>query len=131
MKLCILALTIASVMVLTSGCNRPANEMANNVPVASPKATSTPDEFASARATFKKNCTVCHGDDGTGGKKTVEGKTLKVPNFREGHALHHPDEDFIKQITNGGDGMPKFGDKLSSAEIKDLVRFVRHEFQGK
>src|SRR2546426_12595023 len=107
MKLCILALASVSVLIFTSACNRQANEIAKNVPVASPKASSTPDEFATARATFKKNCAVCHGDDGTGGKKTVEGKTLKVPNFREGHALHHPDEDFIKQITKGGDGMPK------------------------
>jgi mono/diheme cytochrome c family protein len=31
----------------------------------------------------------------------------------------------------GGDGMPEFKDKLSPDEINLLVRFVRHEFQGK
>jgi mono/diheme cytochrome c family protein len=43
----------------------------------------------------------------------------------------HPDEKLVKQITKGGDGMPKFSDKLSAEEINAMVRFVRHEFQGK
>ena len=90
------------------------------------------DEFATARANFKKHCSSCHGDSGTGGLvKLDDGKQLKVPSLREGHALHHKDEEFVKQVTNGGDGMPKFGDKLSRAEIIDLVRFIRKEFQGK
>jgi mono/diheme cytochrome c family protein len=133
MKLCTLALTIVLGILFLSSCNKPASEIANNAPAASPaaKPIATADEFATARATFKKDCSVCHGEDGTGGLKTVEGKKLKVPNFREGHALKHPDEDFVKQITNGGDGMPKFKDKLTPQQINDLVRFIRHEFQGK
>ncbi len=97
---------------------------------ASPANAST-DEFAAARVTFKKDCVSCHGDDGTGGPiKLDDGTTLKVPSLREGHALKHRDEEFVKQITDGGDGMPKFGDKLSRQEIIDLARFVRKEFQG-
>jgi mono/diheme cytochrome c family protein len=95
------------------------------------KATATPDEFAVARANYAKNCSACHGDDGKGGVVKVDDKKLKVPSLREGHALNHPDEKFVKQITNGGDGMPKFSDKLSPEEINAMVRFIRHEFQGK
>jgi mono/diheme cytochrome c family protein len=95
------------------------------------KATATPDEFAAARANYAKHCSVCHGDKGEGGIVKVEDKKLKVPSLREGHALGHPDEKFVKQITNGGDGMPKFSDKLSADEINAMVRFIRHEFQGK
>jgi mono/diheme cytochrome c family protein len=131
MKLCTLALTIVLGILFLSSCNKSTNEVVNNAPAASPTSRPTVDEFGTARATFKKDCSVCHGEDGTGGLKTVEGKKLKVPNFREGHALKHPDEDFVKQITNGGDGMPKFKDKLTPQEISDLVRFIRHEFQGK
>jgi cytochrome c553 len=131
MKLCTLALMIVSGILFLSSCSKPANETANNAPAASPTSKPTVDEFAIARATFKKDCSVCHGEDGTGGLKTVEGKKLKVPNFREGHALKHPDEDFVKQITNGGDGMPKFKDKLTPQQINDLVRFIRREFQGR
>jgi mono/diheme cytochrome c family protein len=135
MKPCTIAFVIVCALVLMSGCSQPATENAGNVPAgtATPvaKATATPDEFAAARANFAKHCSVCHGDKGEGGIVKVENKKLKVPSLREGHALGHPDEKFVKQITNGGDGMPKFSDKLSADEINAMVRFIRHEFQGK
>jgi cytochrome c551 len=133
MKLGILVLVVVLAMVLISGCSKPANESGNNAPAApsAPKATATPDEFAFARANYARDCAACHGDQGDGGLKTVENKKLKVPSLKEGHALKHSDEDFVDQIENGGHGMPKFKGKLSSAEINALVRFIRHEFQGK
>ena len=54
----------------------------------------------------------------------------KVPTFREGHALKHPDSDYVKQITKGGDGMPAFDKKLTPEQMTDLIKFIRHEFQG-
>jgi mono/diheme cytochrome c family protein len=134
MKLGILTLAIISAVLLGSGCSKPANENTSNGATATPaaKATATPDEFAFARANYAKDCVACHGKEGKGGLvKTPDGTQLKVPNLTEGHALKHTDEDFVDQITNGGHGMPKFKDKLSPDEIKALVRFVRHEFQGK
>ncbi len=126
-------LLIVAISLFAFACSKPNTEtITHNGPVASPSpAAAAPDQFASVRATFKKNCSECHNEDGTGGLKTVDGKKLKVPNLREGHALHHPDDDFIKQITKGGDGMPAFKDKLAPDQITDLVKFVRHEFQGK
>ena len=114
--------------ILLIGCNKSATP-----PVANTQAppTATPDQFAAARATFDKNCKSCHGEAGKGGPvKLEDGTKLKVPTLCEGHALHHPDSDFIKQITKGGDGMPSFADKLKPDEIHDCVRFIRHEFQG-
>lgn len=103
----------------------PAN---NNV---TPYPSSTPDQFAAARATFEKNCKLCHGANGEGGPvKLEDGTKLKVPTFRQGHAMRHTDADFVKQITKGGDGMPAFGEKFKPEEINDLIRFIRHEFQG-
>jgi mono/diheme cytochrome c family protein len=128
------ALFIVATLLIAVACNQPSTDTTNQKPssVATPALpSSTPDEFASARATFNKECTVCHGADGSGGRKQVEGQTLKVPSFREGHALKHKYEDFVRQIENGGDGMPKFKAKLSPEQIRDMVRFVRHEFQGK
>jgi mono/diheme cytochrome c family protein len=133
MKLGILALAIVSAL-LVSGCGKSANDNVSNGSTATPvvKATATPDEFAFARANYAKNCSSCHGQEGKGGiVKTTDGTKLKVPSLTEGHALKHLDEDFVDQITNGGGGMPKFKDKLTSEEIKALVHFVRHEFQGK
>ena len=133
MKLCILALVVVLALLLVSGCSQPANESVNNVPTATPaaKATATPDEFAVARAHYAKHCSACHGDEGKGGLVKVEKVKLKVPSLREGRATEHPDAKLVKQITNGGDGMPKFSEKLSPEEINAMVRFVRHEFQGK
>lgn len=63
--------------------------------------------------------------------KEIDGKKFKVPSLREGHALHHTDDKFIVQIREGDEEMPAFKDKLKPEEIKDLVRFIRKEFQGK
>ena len=91
----------------------------------------TPDQFAAARVIFQKDCQSCHGSNGMGGPvKLEDGTRLKVPTLCEGHALRHPDSDFVKQITKGGDGMPAFGEKLKPEEINECVRFIRHEFQG-
>ena len=119
-------------LVLMAACqadktvNAPA---ANDNPT--PTASSTPDQFAATRASYEQNCKLCHGAKGEGGPvKLEDGTKLKVPTFRQGHAMRHPDSDFVKQITRGGDGMPAFGEKLKPEEIDAFVRFIRHEFQG-
>ena len=131
MKLFMLASVIFALFLMSS-CTKAENPgTPSSTPTPAAKATATPDEFASARASFAKHCVACHGAEGEGGVKTVDNKKLKVPNFSTGHALKHTDEDFVEQIMKGGDGMPEFKDKLSPDEINLLVRFVRHEFQGK
>ena len=118
-------------LILFTGCQKTSTLPAANTSASSPTATSTPDELAAARSAFEKNCVTCHQKTGEGGPvKLEDGTRLKVPSLRVGHALHHPDSDFVKQITKGGDGMPAFKDKLTTEQINDLVRFVRHEFQG-
>ncbi|MGH9930472.1 MAG: c-type cytochrome [Pyrinomonadaceae bacterium] len=122
----------ASAVFLISGCSKTSgpnvNKVAGNT---TPAAAATPDEFAFARANFAKHCSACHGDEGKGGLVKVEDVKLKVPSLTEGRVLKHQDDDYVDQIRNGGDGMPKFKDKLSPEEIQAMVRFVRHEFQGK
>ncbi|MEP6569326.1 MAG: cytochrome c [Acidobacteriota bacterium] len=134
MKLCLLALIISAIF-LVSSCSKTENSSMNNpqagttTPAA--KATPTPDEFAVARANYAKNCAACHGDQGDGGLVKIDDKKLKVPSLKEGHALKHDDADYVDQIEKGGGGMPKFKDKLSASEINEMVRFLRHEYQGK
>ena len=125
-----LVLSVVLLLVLSAaGCTATTKTTSTNTSTPGPAAT--PDAFAASRATFMKNCKECHGEKGAGGPvKLEDGTRLKVPSLREGHALHHPDSDFLKQITKGGDGMPAFKDKLKPEEIDDLVRFIRHEFQA-
>ena len=125
MTVMVLSLVAATACKQTT-TNQPANTSANR------GAASTPDQFANARILYVKDCQTCHGATGEGGPvKLEDGTKLKVPSLREGHALRHSDEEFTKQITKGGDGMPAFADKLTSAQMNDLIRFIRHEYQGK
>ena|ERR1700682_1069670 len=127
-----LALMSAALLLLLAACQTDKTVStlpANNGPA---PISPTPDQFATARASYGKNCKLCHGANGEGGPvKLDDGTKLKVPSLREGHALHHPDSDYVKQITKGGDGMPAFGEKLKPEEINDLIRFIHHDFQGK
>ena len=124
-------MTIVCALITCACSNQPTTTSSTETkasPVAT--ATATPDAFAEVRAIYAKDCQNCHAADGTGGPvKLEDGKTLKVPTFRAGHALRHADSDFRRQITEGGDGMPAFKDKLTPQQIDEMIRFVRQEFQ--
>ncbi len=133
MKAFTYTLLIVAISLFAVACSKPNTATVTpDGPAASPSPVAgMSDEFAATRAVFKKNCAECHGEDGTGGTKTVDGKKLKVPNLTAGHALGHFDDEFIKQITKGGDGMPAFKEKLTPEQVNELVHLIRHEFQGK
>src|SRR5256885_3290921 len=126
-----LAITIMAFGLLAAvACKQQSTTRSSNT-TAKPGASSTPDQFANARGYYAKDCQNCHVANGEGGPvKLEDGTRLKVPSLREGHALRHPDSDFLKQITKGGDGMPAFEKKLNPDQINELIRFIRHEFQG-
>ena len=115
-------------LVAVSACKTNQTSSSNSHPAAS----STPDQFASVRGTYEKECRNCHGPTGQGGPvKLEDGTKLKVPSLREGSALRHDDTEYLKQITKGGDGMPEFDKKLTADQMNDLVKMIRREFQGK
>ena len=146
MKFVKLSFIIAAVALFALACgettttnNQTANGVrpspgttANTTPNANAANTSaTPtDELASARANFAQFCAFCHGEKGDGGPKEIDGKKLKVPSLKQGHALTHTDEQLAKIITNGHEGMPAFKERLKPEQINDLVRFIRREFQS-
>lgn len=142
MKLIKLALTCAALTVFAISCTTETtntNQASNantgpqtaNSPAGTPQASPTPaDEFAQTRIVYAEMCTVCHGPQGDGGTVKIQGKQLKVPSLKEGHALDHNETQLAKQISQGGDGMPAFKDRLKPEVINDLVRLIRKEFQG-
>ncbi len=72
---------------------------------------------------FKANCARCHADDGSGTKKGIP--------LNSGHALHHSDEEYVRQVTAGKEPkMPAFGGKLSEAEITSVIEHVRRVIQA-
>lgn len=137
MKLISLALTCIALALLATACTETTTPTNTSTPTtaASPAAPAAPaapgDEFAAARANFEKNCQGCHGPTGEGGLVKVNEKQIKVPSLKADHAVKHPDDELISKVTNGEEAMPAFKEKLSAAEITELVRFVRKEFQGR
>jgi mono/diheme cytochrome c family protein len=73
--------------------------------------------------TFRSRCIACHGADATGNTKL--GKQLKAANLHS-RKVQATSADELKQvITNGKGKMPEFGDQLSTAEIEQVVKYVR------
>ncbi len=129
MRVCTLVFAMVA-LFLFAACGNSGGSNVNNAPAAKTAPAATPDEFAFVRATWATDCSGCHGEQGKGGLvKLPDGTKLKVPSLLEGHALKHVDEDYVDQIGNGGDGMPKFKDKLKPEDIQMLVKFIRHELQ--
>ncbi len=137
MKLFKLAPVIAALALFVIACTDTNTNTANTgtqpSPAASPAATAAtpkPDEFAATREYYADNCATCHKEDGEGGMVKIDNKRLKIPPFSKGHALSHTDEEFAKQIANGGDGMPAFKDKMTPEEISKMVSYIRKQFQA-
>jgi len=126
-----LIVAVFLLVAFATGCktNQPASSSTTNNK--SPEGQSTPDQFASVRGIYVKECESCHGKTGQGGTvKQEDGTKLKVPTLREGRAVRHEDPEFLKQITKGGDGMPAFDQKLTPQQMNDLIKMIRVEFQG-
>jgi mono/diheme cytochrome c family protein len=130
MKLIATALACIALSLVVIGCNNTLSTTNSPAPVAGAP-SQPPDELATARALFKKNCEGCHGPKGEGGPTQVDGKEIKVPSLHDERIAKHTDEKFTKVIKEGDGPMPPFADKLKSEEIAELVKFVRKEFQGK
>ncbi|MCA1829631.1 MAG: cytochrome c [Myxococcales bacterium] len=80
----------------------------------------------SAQDVWDKRCTFCHGQDGKA--HTKKGRQYKAEDFTKAKwQKHTTDEEIVDAITNGvpKTKMPAFKEKLSPAEIKSMVPFVR------
>lgn len=76
---------------------------------------------------FRQNCAVCHGTEANG--KEIDGKI--VPSLRYGDAAQKSEQEIYEQIAFGKLPMPGFKNQLSEEEIRKMVRFIRHDLQGK
>ncbi len=137
MKLFKLALLACAGLLFALACTSEApnaKQSANTqtaAPATTPAPASTPvDTLADARKLYGQTCARCHGDNGAGGEFDLDGKKLKAPSLRDGHALKHDEAHLAKKIAEGGDGMPAFNKRLSPEQITNLVRFIRQDLQG-
>ena len=84
---------------------------------------------ADAAATYKAKCAMCHGADGKG--ETPVGKKMGVHDFASPEVQKTTDAELITVTTKGKNKMPAYEKKLSDAEIKDLITYIRQLAKGK
>jgi len=72
---------------------------------------------------FKSHCVLCHGADATG--NTTLGKQLKARNLHSAFVQKKTDPELKHIITEGEGNMPTFAAQLSSAQIDEVVAYVR------
>ena len=76
---------------------------------------------ADPAANWAQNCASCHGKDGSG--NTMMGKKLGVKDYTKEQSFS--DAEATNVIKNGKGKMKAYKDKLSDADVKALVAYVR------
>jgi mono/diheme cytochrome c family protein len=72
---------------------------------------------------FNQMCVGCHGPDGK--SQTDMGKQVHAADLTSAAIQKLTDSSLSRVVENGKEKMPPFQDKLSSAEIKSVVAYVR------
>jgi mono/diheme cytochrome c family protein len=102
-----------------SGEEEPAESEAEEEPAEGESSTGAAGGDAESGAVvFSENCSVCHGATGHGGNGGPDLRTMPLAQSEEGA---------IQQVTNGGGGMPPFGDVLSEEEIENVAAYVAQD----
>ena len=70
-------------------------------------------------ALYKAKCAMCHKADGSGNA------AMKVPDFKSPDIAKKTDKELIESTANGKGKMTPFKGKLTDAQIKDLIAYVR------
>ena len=72
---------------------------------------------------YKAKCLMCHGADGIG--QTPAGKNLKAASFKDPAIVKLSDADMTAAVTKGKNKMPAYAGKLTDAQIKAAVAYIR------
>ncbi|MFY9852935.1 MAG: cytochrome c [Terracidiphilus sp.] len=72
---------------------------------------------------YKAKCAVCHGADGQA--NTPLARIVRTLPFKAPALLKASDAQLFDSTKNGKDTMKGYGGKLSDAQIKDLVHYMR------
>jgi len=111
--------------------NTVQNGSASTPAASSPSPAASVDLMAQGRKLYLDNCAGCHKEDGRGGKIEIEGKSIDPDDLTAEKIKAFSDEKIYGYIYRGieDEGMPAFKDKLSEAEIREVVRYVRSDIQ--
>lgn len=73
--------------------------------------------------TYKAKCLMCHGATGLG--DSPAGKALKAASFRDPAIVKASDAELIAVATKGKNKMPAYEGKLTDAQIKGAIAYIR------
>jgi len=74
-------------------------------------------------ATYKAKCAICHGADGVG--NTPVGKNMKLRSLKGPEDIKATDAELFKQTKDGVGKMQGYAGKLTDAQIRDVVTYIR------
>lgn len=140
MKILKIGLISAAFALFIFACNQAVNNTANNAAsnantnTTSTTQSATPlDELASGKNIYTEKCVKCHKADGTGGTIEILGEKREAADFTAEIHKKHTDEKMLGNIRDGidGEGMPAFKNKLTEQEMKNVLKYIRTEFQPK
>jgi alcohol dehydrogenase (cytochrome c) len=86
-----------------------------------PKVTTTAGNATAGKSVFSDNCATCHGAKGTGGNGGPD--LTSIPDAKVMSKV-------VKQVTNGGGGMPAFKGQLTKTQINDVSAYVTKVING-
>ena len=100
---------IATVLVFMSSCGPPQPTKI------------VPAEFKTGQNYYHRVCANCHGADALG-------KQTKAPGFIDPEYLpeNFSDEEIYTQIIKGSDKMPSQRNKVSDAEVTEIIKYLRY-----
>ncbi len=80
-------------------------------------------DVANGEKLYKAKCASCHGPDGKG--ETAAGKATKARDFGSSEVKSETDAAWTDVIVKGKNKMPAYDKKLTDAEVKDVVAYIR------
>jgi mono/diheme cytochrome c family protein len=88
-------------------------------------------DTSAGRELYVKQCAECHKESGEGGEVVVDGRKMKADNLTDDRRKKLTDEKMVKVMVDGipDEGMPSYKDKLSEAEMREIVKYVRVDLQ--
>ncbi|HEX3660126.1 MAG TPA: cytochrome c [Acidobacteriaceae bacterium] len=86
-------------------------------------AVAVPMFAQSGESTFKSRCAMCHGADGTASSPMA--KSMKIPSVKSPDFKKLSESEMVADTTNGKAKMPAYKGKLSDAQIKEVVAYMR------
>ena len=99
-----------------------------------PVPTLNPSSVTRGETLYAQFCAACHGANLEGElnwqSPRPDGSYPAPPHDSSGHTWHHPDDQLVEVIIDGGNPvlgatMPPFGDKLSSEEVGQVLAYIK------